>query len=177
MVLKHILSIGAVLIASLGAISDLRSARIPNWLTYGGLFAALAVRFVLLGSAGLKGGLAGLLVAGFLFFLLFVIGAIGGGDVKLMACVGAWAGSDRVASVLTAVAFAGGLLAMIYVVFGQGIRQTSRNLIDVVCFHFASGFRSHPVLNVDATRAPRVPFGVAIAMGTMFCAGNSLWWR
>ena len=135
------------------------------------------MRFVLLGFAGLKGGLAGLLVAGFPFFLLFVIGGIGGGDVKLIACVGAWAGSGGVVSVLIAAAFAGGLLALFYIIFRQGVRQTLRNLTDLACFHFMAGFRSHPLLNVGVTKAPRVPFGVAIAIGTMFSAGNSLWWR
>ena len=37
--------IGAVLVASLGGVSDLRSARIPNWLTYSGLLTALVLRF------------------------------------------------------------------------------------------------------------------------------------
>jgi len=171
------LLIGAVLVASVGGISDLRSASIPNWLTYGGLVAALTERFALLGLSGVKGGLVGLLAAGIPFFLLFLIGAIGGGDVKLMGCVGAWAGGGQVVSVVMAAAFAGGLLAILYVIFHRGIRQTCRNLIDLVRFHVTCGFRSHPVLNVGATGTSRVPFGVAIALGTMFCAGSSLWWR
>jgi prepilin peptidase CpaA len=175
--LQSALLIGAVLVASLGGISDLRSARIPNWLTYGGLLSALAARIALLGWPGLKAGLAGLLVAGIVFFILFVIGAMGGGDVKLMACVGAWVGSSQVLSVLIAAALAGGILALFYVIFIQGIRQTLGNLRDLAQFHAAAGLRPHPALNVGTTRARRVPFGVAIAMGTLFCAGNVLWWR
>ena len=177
MMLQDTLLNGAVLVACLGAISDLRSARIPNWLTYGGLLGALAARFTLLGFSGVEGGLVGLFAAGIPFFVLFSIGAIGGGDVKLMACVGAWAGGGQILPVLTAAAIAGGLLALFYVLFRQGIQQTSRNLVHLSRFHVTSGFRSHPVLNVNATRAPRVPFGLAIAIGTLFCAGNSLWWR
>ena len=171
------LLIGAVLVASMGAISDLHSARIPNWLTYGGLLAALVERFFLLGFPGITGGMVGLLAAGIPFFLLFLIGAIGGGDVKLMCCVGAWAGSGQVVSVVIAAAFAGGLLAVLHVIFQGVVRQTFRGLIDLVRFHAICGFRSHPVLNVGATGTSRVPFGVAIAMGTMFCAGSTLWWR
>ena len=77
--------IGAVLVASLGGVSDLRSARIPNWLTYSGLLTALVLRFVALGWSGFRSGITGLLVAGVFFFLLFVVGAMGGGDVKVMA--------------------------------------------------------------------------------------------
>ena len=70
--------------------------RIPNWLTYSGLIAALLVRTVLGGWANSWGGLAGMLLAGGIFFLLFLLGGMGGGDVKLMAAVGAWVGWRRV---------------------------------------------------------------------------------
>ena len=169
--------IGAVLVASLGGASDLRSARIPNWLTYSGLLVALLLRIGVLGWSGFKSGVVGLLVAGVLFLILFVIGAMGGGDVKLMASVGAWAGSQQVLPVLLAAALAGGALAVVYMLFGRGIRQTLWNILDLVQFRLTSGLHPHPWLNVREAGALRVPFGVAIAMGTMFCAGNALWWR
>jgi len=112
-----------------------------------------------------------------LFFVLFVVGAMGGGDVKLIASVGAWAGSANVVPVLLAAALAGGLLAILYMVFGQGIRQTFWNILDLIHFRLTSGFEPHPVLNVREAGSMHVPFGVAIAMGTLFCAGNAIWWR
>jgi prepilin peptidase CpaA len=169
--------IGAVLVASLGGASDLRSARIPNWLTYSGLLAALLLRFGVLGWSGFKSGVVGMLVAGVLFFLLFVVGAMGGGDVKLMVSVGAWAGSQQVLPVVLAAALAGGVLAILYMLFGQGIRQTFWNVVDLVRFRLTSGLSPHPWLNVREAGALRVPFGVAIAMGTLFNAGNAIWWR
>lgn len=169
--------IGAVLVASLGGASDLRSARIPNGLTYSGLLAGLLLRFGVLGWSGFESGAAGMLVAGGFFFLLFVIGAMGGGDVKLMASVGAWAGSQQVLAVLVAAALAGGALAIVYMLFGQGIRRTFWNLLDLIRFRLTSGLSPHPWLNVRQAGGLRVPFGVAIAMGTLFCAGNAIWWR
>ena len=50
----------AVLVATF---TDLRTRRIPNWLTYSSLAAALVLRFVASGWAGLKSGLVGVLVA------------------------------------------------------------------------------------------------------------------
>lgn len=169
--------IGAVLVASLGAGSDLLSARIPNWLTYSGLTLALAVRFAVLGRQGFMSGALGMLLAGLFFFVLFVVGAMGGGDVKLMASVGAWAGSYQVISVLLAAALAGGLLAIFYMLFGQGVRRTFLNLGELIRYRLTSGLRPHPVLNVREPGVLRVPFGVAIAMGTLFCAGNAIWRR
>jgi len=169
--------IGAVLIALLGGISDVRSSRIPNWLTYSGLLVALLLRFVGLGWAGFRSGVVGMLVAGVLFCLLFMMGAMGGGDVKLIASVGAWVGNDQVVAVLLAAMLAGGLLAVIYIFFGQRPRQTLRNVFDLIRFRVTSGLTPHPLLNVKQEGTLRVPFGVAVAMGTLFCAGNAIWWR
>jgi prepilin peptidase CpaA len=169
--------IGAVLVASAGAVSDARSARIPNWLTYSGLSAALVLRFAVLGWVGLKSGAAGMLVAGGLFLILLIMGAMGGGDMKLMAAVGAWVGSAQVVAILLTAALAGGLLAVVYIIFGGGIRRTFWNLVELVRFRLTSGLQPHPVLNVRESGSQRVPFGVAIAMATLYCAGNAIWWR
>jgi prepilin peptidase CpaA len=176
-ILENYFLIGAVLVASLGGFSDARSARIPNWLTYSGLVVALVLRFALLGWIGLKSGAVGLLVAGGIFLILFVMGAMGGGDLKLMACVGAWAGSAHVIAILLAAALAGGVLAIFYVFFRQGVRTTLLNLFELIRFRLTSGLQPHPLLNVREEGTVRVPFGVAIAMGTLFCAGNAIWWR
>jgi prepilin peptidase CpaA len=176
-ILENYFLIGAVLVASLGGVSDARSARIPNWLTYSGLVVALVLRFALLGWVGLKSGAVGLLVAGGIFLILFVMGAMGGGDLKLMACVGAWAGSAHVIAILLAAALAGGVLAIFYVFFRQGVRTTLWNLFELIRFRLTSGLQPHPLLDVREAGTVRVPFGVAIAMGTLFCAGNAIWWR
>src|SRR6266567_450241 len=60
--------------ASVGALNDIRSGRIPNWLTYTSLAAALVVRGAIAGWPGLKSGLQGLALAGGLFLLLFLLG-------------------------------------------------------------------------------------------------------
>jgi prepilin peptidase CpaA len=175
--LENYFLIGAVLVASAGAVSDARSARIPNWLTYSGLSAALVLRFAVLGWVGLKSGTVGALVAGGLFFALFVMGAMGGGDMKLMAAVGAWVGSQQVVTILLAAAFAGGFLAIVYIVFGRRGQQTLWNLWELIRFWIASGLQPHPALNVRESGSQRVPFGIAIAMATLYCAGNAIWWR
>jgi hypothetical protein len=61
--------------------------------------------------------------------------------------------------------------------FARGLRKTLWNVVDLVRFRLTSGLLPHPVLNVCQSGTLRVPFGVAIAMGTLFCAGNAIWWR
>lgn len=82
------LAVGA---AVLGAALDLRSRRIPNWLTFPGMALGL-----LLGLAGGRpsqaaGALGACLLAG---FLLWALGCFGEGDAKLFAALGALAGAD-----------------------------------------------------------------------------------
>ena len=166
----------AVLVALAGAASDVRNARIPNWLTYSSLVAALLARAILMGWSGLGLGLVGMGVAGGAFFVLFLLGGMGGGDVKLMAAVAAWAGSGEVMAILLSAAIAGGILAIAYMVFGHRIRQTLLNTLELISHHLVSGLQPHPSLNVRGPGSTRVPYGVAIAIGTMYRAGRAIWW-
>lgn len=167
----------ALAIAVVGAVNDVRGARIPNWLTYSGLVSALLVRSIVLGWAGLKGGLVGLLIAGGIFFFLFLLGGMGGGDVKLMAAVGAWVGSHQAMSLLAGSAVAGGILAVWYVLAYKHWRQTVLNAMALAQHHLTSGFRPHPVLNIRESSTLRIPYGLAVAVGTFYCVGKVFWWR
>jgi prepilin peptidase CpaA len=93
------LGLGCV-IATLGAVIDARTGRIPNWLTLSGLAVAAPIAFVTEASAdgaragviAAGGSLLGALVCGLPPLLAFVRGSLGGGDVKLLAAVGALLG-------------------------------------------------------------------------------------
>jgi prepilin peptidase CpaA len=82
----------------IAAAIDLRTGHIPNWLTLGalciGLFLLPAVRLVLGHGTWLQWGLAfvGAGLCALVPLLLFRSGAMGGGDVKLLAAVGALVG-------------------------------------------------------------------------------------
>ncbi|MEZ4220822.1 MAG: A24 family peptidase [Polyangiaceae bacterium] len=97
---EQYLILAAVLAAGVAAFHDWRTGEIPNWLTLGGLAAAGLGR-VTLGylSGGGSGALRGLLTAvaalvlcGLIPFLLFRVGAMGGGDLKLLVAVGVFLG-------------------------------------------------------------------------------------
>jgi len=167
----------ALAIATVGAIKDFRGRRIPNWLTYSGLVAALLVRTVMGGWVELRGGLAGMLLAGGIFFLLFMLGGMGGGDVKLMAAVGAWVGFAQGVNLLIVSAIAGGLLAAGYMLIHKQVFETLWNTVELARHHLTSGFEPHPLLNVRQTGTLRLPYGLAVAIGTFYCVGNAFWWR
>jgi prepilin peptidase CpaA len=169
--------IGAVMVAVAGAFNDVRSARIPNKLTYNAILAAIVARTVLLGLPGVKSCGVGILIAGGLFAVLFVLGAMGGGDLKMMAAIGAWVGGTHILTVVIAIGLAGGVLALASTIFSRNTFQTVRNIVRLIAYRFTSGLQPHPEMNIQAPGSKRVPFGLAIALGTLFCAANTAWWR
>lgn len=74
------------------AIEDLRTRRIRNWLTLTLALAGLALSLSPVGRVGLSGAALGLLTGFVVGLPFFLLGLRGGGDVKLMAAVGAWLG-------------------------------------------------------------------------------------
>lgn len=84
---------------------DLRERRIPNWLTVPAMIAGVALN----GWDGLFGALLGAA-----FYLPgFLLRMAGGGDVKLLAAVGALAGWRQGLTVLVFSLVANGVLALI----------------------------------------------------------------
>jgi prepilin peptidase CpaA len=109
------------------AVSDCASRRIPNWLTYtlilGGLVQAVN------GGAGVGVGasLLGMLVGFSLTFVFFAVGAMGGGDVKLLTGVGAWLGPWGVLLVFVVEAVAGMAQAIIQAAAQRRLGAVLRN--------------------------------------------------
>ena len=98
------------------AAQDLRTRKIRNWLTLGLVLTGIAHSLVSAGAltptVTLGDSLLGT-VAGFgLPLTLFIIGALGGGDVKLLAGVGAWLGVWGVVEVFLAAAIVGMVIVL-----------------------------------------------------------------
>src|SRR4051794_40577215 len=95
---QHIVLIVAMVVAALAAWTDFRRGEIPNWVPYGALLfgPVLQVSRALYAKAPTpdaltEGGFSiiGALVCGLVPMILYRQGAIGGGDLKLFAGIGA----------------------------------------------------------------------------------------
>ena len=87
----HFGCIAALTLAAI--VTDIRSRKIPNWLTVTGLVTAIVFHVATAGFEGLKFSLGGFAVGFGVLFVLWMIGGGGGGDVKLMGAIGAWMGA------------------------------------------------------------------------------------
>jgi len=83
----------ALVMAGAAAWTDLRTGRIPNGLTVSGLVTGFSCGLAAHGPHGLVAAAVGALVVGLIPLLLFRFSALGGGDVKLLAALGALLGA------------------------------------------------------------------------------------
>jgi prepilin peptidase CpaA len=104
--------------------TDLRSCRIPNWLTFPAMASGLVTHTLLNGQAGLILSLEGLGLGSGFFLIFYLMGGMGAGDVKLMAAVGSFMGPEGVVSAVVVTGVLGGLYAVIVMVAHWGLRES-----------------------------------------------------
>ena len=157
----------ALVIGALACVTDLRSARIPNALTFGAVVAG--VLFHLLAPQGQGAAVAGAgLVAGLLvFFPFFALGALGAGDVKLMAAIGVWIGWQPTLHVALYGALAGGVFAVVVAMWHGYLRQALRNIGALLRYWRLAGLKPLPDLTLDAGKGLRLPYALPIMAGLM----------
>lgn len=157
----------ALVVAALACATDLRSARIPNVLTFGAVVAAFAFHtFAPAGVGPAEAGL-GLVVGMLVFFPFFALGAMGAGDVKLMAALGAWLGWSAAINVALFGAAAGGVLAVIVALWHGYLRTALRNLKTLALHWWLTGVQPLPELTLDQGKGLRLPYALPILAGLM----------
>ena len=142
-------------------VTDIRTRRIPNWLTAGIAGAGLGIA---LGGGTVTPTQAALgMVLGLLLMLPgHVIGATGAGDVKLMAAIGAVVGTGSIVRVFLYTAVAGGVFAIVVALRRRRLSTTVRDTTKLVTSP------SEARVTIRASdRANRFAYGPAIAAGTL----------
>jgi prepilin peptidase CpaA len=158
-----------MLLLVIAAICDCRSRKIPNELVVcGALFAVVYTTLVppVFGATVLF-PVSGLLVGLLLFLPLYLLGAMGAGDVKLLAMVGAFLGPLQTLYAALAVMIVGGALAIVWVLARGRMLQMLHNLASL--FHFGALVAvDGPTRRIaPAASAGKMPYGVAVAIGTI----------
>jgi len=101
-----------IVMVALAAAIDARTRRIPNWLCLMVLLAGLGETLQGDSQQTIFMAMAGFAVGFVLLFPAFAMGAMGGGDVKLLAAIGVWVGPVGVIVVLLIATVFGMLIAI-----------------------------------------------------------------
>jgi prepilin peptidase CpaA len=166
----HLIALAVVLV---GCITDLKTRRIPNALTFSAAAAALVFHAVQGGWSGAGQAAAGLGVGLVVFLPLFALGGLGGGDVKLLAALGAWVGPAAILWTAVWTGIAGGPLALL-LAFSRGyLGRAFQNVWLLLMFWRVEGLKPHPAVNLSTPGTPRLPYALPIALGLMV----TLWTR
>jgi prepilin peptidase CpaA len=164
------------------AVCDIRRGKAYNWLTYPAIVVGLAMgaaEGAATGSAwdGLTNHIMGFGIGFGVLFAAYVLGGMGGGDVKLMAAVGAFVGSPAALHAVMYSFLVGAALGLVLVVWRGQARESLRRLGRAI------RILPLPTVTMDEavpTSTLQVPFAFAVCVGTLWylaeqIAGGSLW--
>lgn len=133
-------------------IADFTRYIIPNWLV--GVILLLYPLMAWVSPARPDWKIALLIAAGVFVvgFLLFTIGVMGGGDIKLLTATALWAGKGSAIELFIGVSLLGGVLAIVLLLVRYAIQYALAKR------------EKKPILARVLTIGEPVPYGVAIAI-------------
>ncbi len=156
-----------------GAVTDLKEQIIPDELVI-----SIALSGLILCLAERPGQVWLSLIAAALVFLGFGLlcryGMIGGGDVKLIAAVTLLVPPSEIGKLLTAIAFAGGILSCVYLAASFILRSVPLENVSHEADGGAALFRWFRLESARIASRKQVPYAIAILGGVIWrIAGES----
>ena len=155
------------------AVIDGFELKVPNWLTFplvitGWLYSA-AFATEMPWYEGLGWSLLGTIVGLALLLPAYMIGGMGAGDVKLLAGVGAWIHVTHTLYAFAVSAVAGGLLAVLMVVYRKSWTKHG-NQFWMIVNEILTIQNPEKLATIAAQRKSSMlllPYGIPIAIGTI----------
>jgi prepilin peptidase CpaA len=140
------------------AVTDLRSRRIPNWLTVAGALSGFGFHAWRAGVDGLTFAAAGFGAAFGLYAVLFLLRGMGAGDLKMMAALGAIVGWNNWLLLFVLSAVIGGVVALMVILAKGRVGQTLGNL------------RRLPEQKLGQPHSLALPHAPVVAVAALFTA-------
>lgn len=154
---------GSLLIA---AVTDLKSRRIPNIVTYSTIVSAILIYSLVAGWTGLAFSLKGTVCGLGLLLFPYLLGGMGAGDVKLMGAVGAVLGVDHTVYAFLVVALLGGVVSVAVLIARGESLQVAKRLWNAFCCTFGGVGVAALQTDRQSLKQKGLPYGVVIACGT-----------
>jgi prepilin peptidase CpaA len=158
----------ALLLLAIAVVFDVKSHRIPNWLVFSGALIGLAYHAFSSHGMGAIASIQGLAVGLAAFMPLYLLRAMGAGDVKLMAMVGAYLGPMSTFGAVITVFIAGGVLALAAAIRNKALPRLYENLRFIMADMSIKMMVGGGAAQIDAVpvSAGKLPYAIAIAAGT-----------
>jgi prepilin peptidase CpaA len=147
------------------ATTDVLKGKIYNAVTYPAIGIGIILAGLSKGEPTLINSLLGLVIGFLPLFIVFVLGGMGGGDVKLMAAIGAVKGYPFIVYAMFYSGLVGGLLAIIAMIWRGVFFKSMHNILRTMATSVIPGFKTVPL---DPKDSYPIHFGFAICMGTMW---------
>jgi prepilin peptidase CpaA len=159
-----VITVICVLVA---AIIDVLTHKIPNWVTFPSAMLGMLINCYLAGLQGLVFSILGLATGFLLLFVVYLLGGMGAGDVKLLCAVGALLGPKLVFCTFIWMALAGGTLALALIIYKKAFSQTLSNLKTLLLGWILRAPNEDANLTIRNQSLIKLPYGVAIALGAI----------
>ncbi len=159
-----------VVVLIIAAVSDLRSGKVPNWLTYPAIVIGLAGHGIIGGihgksdAMGLVGAAIGFTVGFFPLLLCWLAGGIGGGDAKLSGAIGALGGWRLALGAMLYGFIIAALMAVVVMIKRRIVRQTLKRVWNTMALLVIPGSRPGNPTRADS---PRIALAAALSLGTI----------
>jgi prepilin peptidase CpaA len=142
-------------------IDDLRRRQISNWIPGSAFVSGLVLQTVQHGWRGAGSALLGTVAGAGVFLIFYLLGGMGGGDVKLMAGFGALLGAKRLFEAALWTAGCGGVMALAVIATGL-IRDF---WVQSKCARGTAGSEPAAASEKQDQRRDSIPYAPAIAAG------------
>jgi prepilin peptidase CpaA len=164
---NQLVSVSVLVIGVVACVFDVRTRRIPNLLTFGAAIAGLCFHAFVSGASGAILAGSGWLVGLLILIPYFLAGGMGGGDVKLLAALGAWLGPWETFWLAIYAGLAGGVVGLCLALSHRYLWTAISNLRLMVGYWWTVGFRPVPGLTLDSAASPRLAYAIPILLGTV----------
>ena len=174
MVLESPIALGVVaVVATVAGVMDVRTFKVSNRLTIPFALSGLAYHLIVHGWAGLSSSLLGALFGFAVLFGLYLLGAVGAADVKLMTGIGAWLGAFITVYVFAVAAGATAVYSIVILLWRGGLPavlttvQVTLIQLHTMTRHLGAEERVEVVVKSPDRRKRLVPFAAMVALGTL----------